>query len=338
MTLLIGIDEAGYGPNLGPLAVAATAWDVQLEVEERGARSEERDPLAPIDLYERLADSVSRKAAKGRIAIADSKRIYQPGGGLGRLEQAVHAALMACGQSGGSWSALLETLAADPEGRRHALPWQQSFDCPLPIDAATDEVNRLGNRLDDTCQATGTRLIGLRARLVFPRQFNELTAHHDSKGAALSHTTLGLLQEMLTAIAKKQGCVLLSAPTLVVCDKHGGRNRYGPLLAAHFPDESIEVLEEGRRESRYQWGASRSPVVICFRARGEAFLPTALASMTAKYLRELAMGCFNRFWQAHVPGIRPTAGYPLDAKRFQTEIRVVQQQLGIVDHDLWRNR
>ena len=28
MTLLIGVDEAGYGPNYGPLAVAATAWRV----------------------------------------------------------------------------------------------------------------------------------------------------------------------------------------------------------------------------------------------------------------------------------------------------------------------
>ena len=28
MTLVIGTDEAGYGPNLGPLVVAATAWRV----------------------------------------------------------------------------------------------------------------------------------------------------------------------------------------------------------------------------------------------------------------------------------------------------------------------
>ncbi|MFM8709140.1 MAG: hypothetical protein ACKOHK_13950, partial [Planctomycetia bacterium] len=28
MTLLIGTDEAGYGPNLGPLVVAATAWRI----------------------------------------------------------------------------------------------------------------------------------------------------------------------------------------------------------------------------------------------------------------------------------------------------------------------
>ena len=28
MAILIGVDEAGYGPNYGPLAIAATAWCV----------------------------------------------------------------------------------------------------------------------------------------------------------------------------------------------------------------------------------------------------------------------------------------------------------------------
>ena len=27
MTLVVGTDEAGYGPNLGPLVVAATCWE-----------------------------------------------------------------------------------------------------------------------------------------------------------------------------------------------------------------------------------------------------------------------------------------------------------------------
>ena len=34
MTLLIGTDEAGYGPNLGPLVVAATAWRVDTPAED----------------------------------------------------------------------------------------------------------------------------------------------------------------------------------------------------------------------------------------------------------------------------------------------------------------
>ena len=54
-----------------------------------------------------------------------------------------------------------------------------------------------------------------------------------------------------------------------------------------------------------------------FRTKGEEFLPTALASMTAKYLRELSMRAFNEFWCARVTGLRPTAGYPMDVAEVQ---------------------
>ena len=64
----------------------------------------------------------------------------------------------------------------------------------------------------------------------------------------------------------------------------------------------------------------------------------ALASMTAKYLRELSMRAFNDFWCSRVPGLRPTAGYPADARRFKTEVAEVQRELGIDDHVLWRKR
>jgi len=67
-------------------------------------------------------------------------------------------------------------------------------------------------------------------------------------------------------------------------------------------------------------------------------LPTALASMTAKYFRELAMRAFNHFWAAAVPNLRPTAGYPVDARRFKADIAKVQKKLGIQDHCLWRIR
>jgi len=41
------------------------------------------------------------------------------------------------------------------------------------------------------------------------------------------------------------------------------------------------------------------------------------------------MGEFNRFWQGRVPGLKPTAGYPSDAKRFYDAIRPAAQRLGV---------
>ncbi|MDZ4656912.1 MAG: hypothetical protein SH868_04960, partial [Bythopirellula sp.] len=128
------------------------------------------------------------------------------------------------------------------------------------------------------------------------------------------------------------------SPLHVVCDKHGGRNRYGALLQHHFPDVWIDTLAESGPASRYAWGPPESRVDICFRVKGEAELPVALASMTAKYHRELAMRAFNAFWCARIPDLRPTAGYPTDAKRYKAAIAVLQKELEIEDDVLWRWR
>ncbi len=117
-------------------------------------------------------------------------------------------------------------------------------------------------------------------------------------------------------------------------DKHGGRNRYGDLLQEQFPEHLVTPLIESRPESRYRWG----PHSFCFRSKGEAEAPVALASMIAKLLRELSMKAFNAYWQSHLPDLKPTAGYPVDAKRFRREIAEKQRELGIEDRSLWRSR
>ena len=72
--------------------------------------------------------------------------------------------------------------------------------------------------------------------------------------------------------------------------------------------------------------------------KGETYLPAALASMASKYLRELAMRALNAFWCREVPNLKPTAGYPQDAKRFKAEIAEKQTELGVEDRILWRVR
>lgn len=389
MGILIGMDEAGYGPNLGPLVVAATAWEVAggrgqgavargQGAEVRGQRSgiERRDGLASaatpspltvtsamladelpapcdVDLYTRLQNVVTRRASQRRIAIADSKALYRPGHGLRQLERGVHAVLATLQQPTHSWSQLVETCAADHAGRQQSLPWHTDFDWVLPNDVASDEVSLLSERLSRNCADVGVRPLAIRARLVHPSEFNELVDYFGSKGAALSHVTMGLLREVLAQLWSDQPLVpnfhsrapspqppAPSPPShiLAVCDKHGARNRYAALLQHHFPEHWIEPVLESHVESRYAWGPTESRVQVAFRMQGERFLPTALASMTAKYMRELAMRAFNDYWCARVPGLRPTAGYPVDARRFRSDIASKQRELGIDDHVLWRNR
>jgi hypothetical protein len=60
--------------------------------------------------------------------------------------------------------------------------------------------------------------------------------------------------------------------------------------------------------------------------------------MTAKYFREVLMRQFNRWWQLQVPDLKPTQGYPVDAKRFRSEISAAVDRLGVPEDCLWRTR
>ena len=332
MPYLIGTDEAGYGPNLGPLLISATVW----WVDGSGTTDD--------DLYVRLGETIvtkPREAGPGRVAMADSKTLYTSGKGLRHLERGLFAALGLIGRRPRDWDAVWAALDPESADDRRELPWHDG--CPIcekhvPIDADVAELAALEASLRKTMAAAGTRLIDIRSRAVFPERFNRLVDESGSKGAVLSDLTLDLLAGAVRPLedGPLEDGPLGDGPIKIVCDKHGGRNKYGPLLARHFPDWLIEVGEEGRRRSRYQFGPSERRIDISFQAKGESWLPAALASMASKYLRELAMRAMNDYWHGRVPGLRPTAGYPQDAKRFRLDIAEKQSQLHIADRVLWR--
>jgi hypothetical protein len=352
-TFLIGVDEAGYGPNLGPLVVAATLWRVDdAEPSEpaaaNGYASKPRD-VSTIDLYRILADRVCLMGDKRRVAIADSKVLFSPAAGLSLLEEGVLAALRSCEMAASCWMRLVALLGADPDGNGQSLPWHDGWDTPLPVAACSQRIDGLAQRL--ASQNVGGRVRGLhrskRARLcdvqaclVQPPAFNQLVAESGTKATALSRITLALVRRVLGRLASTHtgdnGNGGLS--TFALCDKHGGRNFYAPLLAEAFSQPLIHTEQESRAISRYRVPLDGLDAVIAFKRDGETFLPTALASMTAKYVRELSMRAFNDFWCCRVSDLRPTAGYPGDSRRFKTAIAKAQRDLGIDDHVLWRSR
>ncbi len=350
MGILIGMDEAGYGPNLGPLVVAATAWRIDAPYDPASLAPHDGVPAsagtspsatatlpqsaiqnAP-DLYRLLRNIVSKSPSERRVPIADSKSLYSPGTGLRQLERGLHAVLHAMEQPVGCWSSLLRYCQADPESHHQRTCWPHNYTCQLPLHATADELTRLGTRFRRACDSTGIEPLTIRARMIYPEEFNNLVNHFGNKATALSHITIGLLRQIIETLPHPQ------PPIYAVCDKHGGRNFYTALLQHHFSEHWISPVFETRNESCYAWNANDSSVRVSFRMKGEGFLPTALASMTAKYLRELAMKAFNEFWRTHIPNLRPTAGYSVDARRFKRDIEAKQKELKIDDHQIWRTR
>lgn len=327
MQYLIGADEAGYGPNFGPLVVSASLWQAP-------------DGTRPEDLRRCLegpiVDTPSRadEDPQARVAVADSKLLYRPGKGLRHLERGLWAVWGVLDRRPASWTEAWDTLAPGSAGSRQAIPWYADYELPLPADADPAELIPLEAVLRRRMADAGVRLLELRSRPVFAERFNGLLRRLGSKGTALSKVTLGLVARLMQSLPKHTEQCSIS----VICDKHGGRNRYGGLLGAEFPDWLVEVYGESRRESVYQFGPPQQRVEFRFQSKGESHLPAALASMASKYLRELAMMAFNGFWCGRVSGLRPTAGYPQDAKRFKAAIADAQRELGIEDRLLWRSR
>lgn len=327
---LIGTDEAGYGPNLGPLIVTVTVWRVP------------GDP-SQADLYDLLRTGVSpslpSKSRRGsgdaspddgpRVTLADSKTLYKPPGGLAALELGLLTALGLLDFQPTCCREVWQRLASNGHDALAAIPWHGDYRCELPVAADRADLDRLIPRLQQVVADAGVNLLAVRSRAVFPERWNHLTEQHGTKGAVLSRLTLELLAEALTPLDDE--------PVLVICDKHGGRNYYAAMLQQFVTDQPVQVYAETRPESRYRWGQPPRQVEAVFRSKAERYLPAALASMASKYLRELAMRAFNQFWAQHVPQLRPTAGYPLDAGRFRTEIATAQAALGIADRVLWRN-
>ena len=265
-----------------------------------------------------------------RVVMADSKRLYSPDLGLRHLERGLWAALGLLARQPRTWRGVWETLAPEALDSMQAVPWYVAYDGPAPSACEIAEVETLTDLLGRGMAAAGVRLLAVRSRVVFAHEFNDLVERHGSKGAALSHQTLALAAAIIEPLP--------AARISLVCDKHGGRNRYGPLLTEHFPEWLIEVRGEGHERSVYRFGPPDRRVEVCFRIGAESCLPVALASMASKYLRELAMQAFNEFWRRRVPELQPTAGYPQDAKRFRADIAQTQRELQINDRVLWRMR
>ncbi|MBI1344650.1 hypothetical protein GC163_00025 [bacterium] len=307
MAVVIGIDEAGLGPNLGPFVVSATVWQLP-------------EGATPGDLPELLATAVScdPKCGDGRLVLGDSKQLFQPHQGLHRLEASVLALCSACGHDIATLKSLSK-LIEQCEPTWLEEPWWRDGDHELPIDADLVAIHAQAERL----ASSPVKLLGVCSRVVPPGEFNQLLASRNK-----AELTTGCHLELLRAVCAK----FPHETKTIFSDKHGGRNRYAAALSTHFDGAWIETLCEGPECSEYRWEG----VTVRFEPRAEKHLPVAAASMVSKYLREVHMTRFNQFWLELVPGLKPTQGYPLDARRFLDDIRDVLARQAIDPSVLWR--
>lgn len=333
MQVYAGIDEAGYGPMFGPLLVARAVFVLP---DQPPPAAPSADAPLP-DLWDLLADAVCRQISRrqGRIPINDSKKLHSTTQGIAHLERGVLAFAALSGRRPADVGQLLDQLGETSHHDLTELPWYQVNDDspwrPLPS-ACTDGESAVARALLATAaRKANVQTPDLGASVVFESRFNRMVAATRSKASTSFTFVAGHLQE----IWRRFGA---DCPTVVV-DRQSGRTRYRELLSQSFTKVSMRVLAENPTCSAYHLTTPTRKMTVRFEVDADArHMPVALASMIAKYGRELLMQRFNHYFTARAPQIKPTAGYATDGRRFWNELQPHLAQLNVDVANLRRIR
>ncbi len=310
-----GIDEAGYGPLLGPLCVGATAFRV---------RNESR--AVPVDLWQLLSAAVCKKPKdpRRRIAIADSKKLKGHGKApLAHLERGV---LACAGLDAPTVDEDLFThLGIHPRASR-STPWH-ALPQSLPVSLTHGELAIARNLLAGACARSDTLIEHISVSALEAPAFNALYESLQNK----ARVNLSLVFDAIRNIDLLRG----DEPAFIAVDRQGGRSDYAHELREHVARGAVvTVLHEDGERSTYSIGES---LVISFEVEAEErHLPVALASMGAKYVRELSMRRLNAFFTQRMPGLHPTAGYVEDGRRYLKEVKPILTAESIPERDFVR--
>lgn len=328
--VIAGVDEAGLGPLLGPLTIGYTAFRV---------------PPGTSDLWralEHVVDAVPQREDP-KLLVADSKVVFlRNARGARRLERTALAFLAQCdpGRSCVADGAALLKRATYRVQRSESLEseaWFPHLPAALPHAVEAEALARDVHTLGGALSSANVTLCAAGVRVLPVCELNASFARTDNKSVTHWETCSAVLRCLWEEHAHEQLDVLV--------DRHGGRMRYARLLRETFPECSVDIVSELPSRSEYELyghadeGGDAPFMRIAFAERAEtASFAVALASCLAKYLRETCMHAFNAYFASLQPGLKPTAGYTTDGRRWIDDARAAIARSGLKHEELVRGR
>ncbi|MBN2180722.1 MAG: hypothetical protein JW715_02315 [Sedimentisphaerales bacterium] len=302
MAFLVGIDEAGFGPILGPLVVSSSVFSLP-------------DNLLTADFWQILRRSVAkkRKQLSGRLLITDSKKAYNKTIGIKHLERTVLTVLRYLCKQPTNLSELVLTLCPDCLGRLKDYPWYKDVE-NYPLSEETGDRKIALSMLADDLASNGIQLKELCSCCLDVAYYNKMVTSVKNKASVLFTKTSRLIQMAFDNYAGED--------LHMIIDRQGGRTHYRKNLQMMFPDMNLRIILESPELSSYELKTARGSMRVHFVVGAdEKYLPVSLASMVSKYLREVLIGCINRYFAGFSPDIKPTAGYWEDGLRFVEDLK-----------------
>jgi ribonuclease HII len=319
MVVLAGIDEAGFGPILGPLIVSSSTFSLP-------------NNLLKSDLWEVLRKSIGerRKHLAGRLLITDSKKAYTRSSGIGHLQRTVLTVLKYLNKEPSTLTGLIELLCPSCLGRLSDYPWYRDIaDCRLSMDIADREVASVV--LADDLAANGIELLDLKSFCLDVEYYNKMAEAVKNKANVLFSATCSLIKSVYDNFAGDD--------LQIIVDRQGGRVHYRKSLQRMFGDMKLKILRESPATSSYELQADGRAMRIHFVVGADGrYLPVSLASMVSKYLRELLVGNINRYFIGLSADLKPTAGYWKDGLRFIQDVKTSLPGVQFNSNQLIRSR
>lgn len=296
---VVGVDENGLGPRLGPLV--ATAVSVEIAPDRWAAA----------------------QRAAAQVGIRDSKAA----GGFKRMQHCESIALALLERTRGelptSADDLLHMLSLDGlDALKTPCPLRSAPQCwssSLALPAFEGEVAE-GRRALQRLERAGARARHARSAVACARVLGRRVRARGSKLAV----DLEMFERLLVDAREHAGVDIEAC-----CGMVGGIRKYPSYLSV-LADREIEVLDEVAHCCRYGIaGLGR----VRFEVDADAsHFVVSLASIIGKYVREVAMARQNRFYRDRQPELPEASGYhdPI-TRRFVEASRPLRRHLGIDD-------